>query len=126
MLGFLEDWTTRALNRLTIKDSQEPTNEESDSEEDKSASEEEAPLIKFARFVNGTLDLPPYEVKASQEKADFIEKDLPALVGDTAFWMDTLTVDQRNEKEALAIVQSIPTIFRIAGRTIAVLRVRVA
>lgn len=62
----------------------------------------------------------PYEVKASQEKADFIEKDLPALVGDGAFWMDTLTVDQRNEKEVLAIVQSIPTIFKMAQRTIAV------
>jgi hypothetical protein len=132
---------------LTTKDSKEPTNEESESEEDRSASEEEAPLIKFARFVNGTLELfeartdkleyvafshvwgdwkwrkipgIPYEVKASQEKADFIEKDLPALVGNSAFWMDTLTVDQRNEKEVLAIVQSIPTLFRMAGRTIAV------
>jgi len=108
---------------------------------------EEAPLIKFARFVNGTLELfeartddleyvafshvwgdwkwrkiagIPYEVKASEEKADFIENYLPALVEDGAFWMDTLTVDQRDEKEVLAIVQSIPTIFMMAKRTIAV------
>jgi hypothetical protein len=68
MLRFLEDWTTRALNRLTIKDSQEPTNEESDSEEDGSASEEEAPLIKFARFVNGTLEL----FEARTDKLEYV------------------------------------------------------
>lgn len=114
---------------------------------DKRIDDSGALLIKFARFVNGTLELfedrpdsceyvafshvwgdwkwrgipgIPYEVKASQEKADFIENDLPALVGDGAFWMDTLTVDQHNEKEVLDIVQSIPTIFRMAKRTIAV------
>lgn len=105
------------------------------------------PLIKFARFVNGTLELfesrpnelkyvafshvwgdwkwrkipgIPYEVKASQEKADFIGNDLPALVGDDSFWMDTLTVNQRDEEEVLSIVQSIPMIFKLAQRTIAV------
>lgn len=134
MLGFLGDWNTRARNLLAIKAG-------------RSANEGVAPLIKFARFVNGTLELfeartdeleyvvfshvwgdwkwrkipgIPYEVKASQEKADFIEKDLPALVGDGVFWMDTLTVDQRNEKEVLTIVQFIPTIFKMARRTIAV------
>ena len=146
MLRSPENWTTQALNQLTIKDSQEPTNEESDGEEG-SANEGDGPLIKFARFVNGDIELfeartdeieyvafshvwgdwkwrkipgVPYEVKASQAKADFIEKDLPALVGNGAFWMDTLTVDQRNNQEVLAIVQSIPTIFKMAGRTIAV------
>jgi hypothetical protein len=59
-------------------------------------------------------------VKASQEKADFIANDLPALVGDGAFWMDTLTVDQRDDAEVSAIVDAIPTIFRMARKTIAV------
>ncbi len=104
-------------------------------------------LVKFARFVNGRLELftamtdkedyvafshvwgdwewrrvpgIPYEVKVWQEKADFIANDLPELVGDGAFWMDTLTVDQRDEKEVLAIVDSIPAIFKMAKRTIAV------
>jgi len=96
---------------LNIKGLQELTNEESDSENG-SVSEEGVSSIKFARFVNGMLEsfkvrtdelehvafshvwdhrkwrkIPdiPYEVKASQEKAAFIEKDLPALVGDGAF-----------------------------------------
>jgi hypothetical protein len=104
-------------------------------------------LIKLARFKNGTLELfeaciestdyiafshvwgdwawrsingIPYEVKASQEKADFIANDLPALVGDGAFWMDTLTVDQRNPVEVSDIVDAIPDIFRMAKKTIAV------
>ena len=105
------------------------------------------PLIKFARFTDGVLglfdskpdeleyvafshvwgewewrDIPgiPYQVKASQEKADFIEKDLPKLVGNGAFWMDTLTVNQRNEAAVISVVGSIPLIFRTAERTIAV------
>ncbi|KAI4642646.1 uncharacterized protein J4E78_010119 [Alternaria triticimaculans] len=104
-------------------------------------------LIKFARFKNATLELfeapiestdyiafshvwgdwswrsingVPYEVKASQEKAKFIANDLPALVGDGAFWMDTLTVNQRNPVEVLEIVDVIPEIFRLAKKTIAV------
>ena len=105
------------------------------------------PVIKFARFKNATLELfeapiestdyiafshvwgswawrsidgIPYEVKASQEKANFIANDLPALVGDGAFWMDTLTVDQRNPVEVSEIVDAIPDIFRLAKKTIAV------
>jgi hypothetical protein len=105
------------------------------------------PSIKFARFKNATLELfeariestdyvafshvwgdwswrsidgIPYEVKASQEKANFIANDLPALVGDGAFWMDTLTVDQRNPVEVSGIVDAIPDIFRMARKTIAV------
>ncbi|KAI0380793.1 hypothetical protein F5Y04DRAFT_256723 [Hypomontagnella monticulosa] len=147
MFRLFENWATRALDRLTIRDAPEPVNEGSDSEEEDESTEDRAPLIKFARFVDGTLELfeartdelkyvafshvwgdwkwrqipgIPYEVKVSQEKADFIGKDLPGLVGDGAFWMDTLTVDQRNEKEILAIVESIPTIFKMAERTIAV------
>ncbi|RYO07695.1 hypothetical protein AA0121_g11657 [Alternaria tenuissima] len=89
-----------------------------------------ASSIKFARFKNATLELfeapiestdyiafshvwgnwawrstdgIPYEIKASEEKAHFIANDLPALVGDGAFWMDTLTVDQRNPAEVSEI-----------------------
>jgi hypothetical protein len=58
-------------------------------------------------------------VKASQEKADFIANDFPGLVGDGAFWMNTLTVDQRDDAEVSAIVDAIPRIFRMA-KTIAV------
>ncbi|CAN9224465.1 unnamed protein product [Alternaria alternata] len=106
-----------------------------------------ASSIKFARFKNATLELfeapiestdyiafshvwgnwawrstdgIPYEIKASEEKAHFIANDLPALVGDGAFWMDTLTVDQRNPAEVSEIVDKIPTIFRMAKKTIAV------
>ncbi|KAG9186294.1 hypothetical protein G6011_02850 [Alternaria panax] len=103
--------------------------------------------IKFARFKNATLELfeariqdtdyiafshvwghwawrsidgIPYEVKASEEKAHFIANDLPALVGDGAFWMDTLTVDQRNPLDVSEIVDAIPDIFMMAKKTIAV------
>ena len=62
----------------------------------------------------------PLSSQSLPRKGNFIEKDLRALVGDGAFWMDTLTVDQRNENEVLAIVQSIPTIFSMAQWTIAV------
>lgn len=137
----------QALNRLTIEDPLEIKKEKANSDNDGTASAKRAPLIKFARFVNGTLELfeaktdeldyiafshvwgdiewrkvpgIPYEVKVSQEKADFIKNDLPGLVDDRAFWMDTLTVDQRNEEEVMAIVESIPTIFEMAERTIAV------
>lgn len=107
----------------------------------------DTPTIKFARFKNATLELfeapiestdyiafshvwgdwawrsisgIPYDVKASEEKAKFIANDLPALVGDGAFWMDTLTVDQRNPVEVSEIVDVIPDIFRMARKTIAV------
>ncbi|KIM99257.1 hypothetical protein OIDMADRAFT_56411 [Oidiodendron maius Zn] len=105
-----------------------------------------APLVKFARFENGKLilleartdspeylafshvwgdwiwrDIPgiPYWIKASQGNTNFIENDLPAIVGQVAFWMDTLTVDQSNGKEVIDVVGVIPTIFRHAKRTIA-------
>jgi len=104
-------------------------------------------LVSFARFENGRIKLfEAYtseleyiaishvwgdikwrvmpnvdgERKVSESKANFIATRLPALVGDTAFWMDTLTVDQRNQAEVIATVQAIPTIFREAIRTIAI------
>jgi hypothetical protein len=42
------------------------------------------------------------------------------LVGDTAFWMDTLTVNQRDSAEVIATVQALPSIFRNAIKTIAI------
>jgi hypothetical protein len=36
------------------------------------------------------------------------------------FWMDTLTVNQRDQAEAIATVQAMPAIFRDAVKTIAV------
>lgn len=60
------------------------------------------------------------EILVSPEKAKFIEEELPALVGDTPFWMDTLTVNQRVKSEVIDTVQSIPAIFRDSAETIAV------
>ncbi|KAK7408172.1 hypothetical protein QQX98_009638 [Neonectria punicea] len=60
------------------------------------------------------------ETLISEEKAKFVKNNLPALVGDTAFWLDTLTVDQKNQVEVVATVQIIPNIFRDAVRTIAI------
>lgn len=105
------------------------------------------PLVQFARFVNGQIELFKertdqldyiaishvwgdidwrhvkgvlHEIKVSSKKAKFIEDKLPALVGDHAFWMDTITVNQRDQAEVIGTVQAIPTIFRDASRTIAV------
>ncbi|KAJ9642873.1 hypothetical protein H2199_004394 [Coniosporium tulheliwenetii] len=105
------------------------------------------PIVQFARFVDGHLTLQcartteleyiaishvwgetgwlripnvDGEVLASRSKAEFIEKKLPALVGESVFWMDTLTVNQKNQAEVIATVQVIPTIFRDATRTIAI------
>ena len=61
-----------------------------------------------------------HEIKVSEKKAKFIEERLPALVGDQAFWMDTITVNQRDQAEVIDTVQSIPAIFRDASRTIAI------
>ena len=126
---------------------QEPENEASWANNVTVPKRAAAPLVKFARFENGKLilleartdsleylsfshvwgdwtwrDIPgiPYRIKASQGKANFIENDLPAIVGQVAFWMDTLTVDQSNGKEVIDVVGAIPTIFRHAKRTIAI------
>lgn len=150
MVQPLADSTAHVLDQLANQHSQHPAaldDKDNGGEESVNLGPNASHLIKFARFVNGTLQLftaqtdeleyvafshvwgdwtwrsvpgIPYEVKASQEKADFIANELPALVGDGAFWMDTLTVDQRDDKEVSAIVDAIPAIFRMAKRTIAV------
>lgn len=149
MSSSVGDFIHHIFGKLTVQDKPETGNTElqSDEESEGDSDPDAAPLIKFARFVGGTLQLfegrtdstnyiafshcwgdwswrsipgIPYEVKASQEKADFIANDLPALVGDGIFWMDTLTVDQTKETEVLAIVDAIPTIFKHASKTIAV------
>jgi hypothetical protein len=144
MSGDDADGTAQTLDEPTIP---QAAALDTDSDEEESLNPNEGRRIKFARFVKDKLELfeaktdeleyvafshvwgkwewrkvpgIPYEVKVSEEKSDFIANHLPALVGDGAFWMDTLTVDQRNEKEVLAIVDSIPTIFKMAKRTIAV------
>jgi hypothetical protein len=60
------------------------------------------------------------EILVSPEKAKFIEEELEALVGETAFWMDTVTVNQKDQADVISTVQSIPAIFRDALKTIAV------
>lgn len=106
-----------------------------------------SPAVQFARYVDGRLELfkarineleyiaitrvwgeiqwlhvpgIEHEILVSKQKALFIEKKLANLVGSASFWMDTLTVNQRDPKEAIATVQAIPAIFRGAVKTIAV------
>ena len=108
---------------------------------------EKGPEVTFARFVNGELilfsaytseleyiavshvfgktewhSIPGIkdEVLASPQKAAFIEKELPALVGDLPFWMDILTVNQRIQAEVISVVGAIPWIFRNAVQTLAI------
>lgn len=105
------------------------------------------PLVQFARFKNGGFELfnartkqlqyiaishvwgdiswryVPIigrEAKISEQKAKFVSQELPKLVGDMPFWMDTLTVNQRDDAEVIATVQAIPAIFRDAKKTLAV------
>ena len=108
---------------------------------------QKGPEVKFARFVSGQLvlfsaytseleyiavshvfgktewfSIPGIknEVLASTQKATFIEKELPALIGDRPFWMDILTVNQRNQGEVISVVGAIPWIFRNAVQTLAI------
>lgn len=108
---------------------------------------EKGPEVQFARFVSGELVLftactseleyiavshvfgktewhripgIKKEVLASPQKAVFIEKELPALVGDLPFWMDILTVNQRIQAEVISVVGAIPRIFRDAVQTLAI------
>ena len=108
---------------------------------------EKGPEVQFARFVNSELilfsaytseleyiavshvfgktewhSIPGIkdEVLASPQKAAFIEKELPALVGDLPFWMDILTVNQRIQAEVISVVGAIPWIFRNAVQTLAI------
>ena len=119
----------------------EPTKEAGESDTEK------GPEVTFARFVNGELilfsaytseleyiavshvfgktewhSIPGIkdEVLASPQKAAFIEKELPALVGDLPFWMDILTVNQRTQAEVISVVGAIPWIFRNAVQTLAI------
>jgi hypothetical protein len=105
------------------------------------------PRVQFARYVDGRLQLftartseldyyavshvwgeiqwlsvrgVDHEILVSRQKATFIENTLPSLVGTAAFWMDTLTVNQRDQAEVIATVQAIPATFRDAVKTIAV------
>lgn len=57
------------------------------------------------------------EVLVSPEKAKFIKDQLPQIVGTQWFWMDILSIDQRDKAARIAITQYIPTIFRCAQRT---------
>tara|TARA_R110002003_G_scaffold2071_4_gene24006 strand:- start:4436 stop:5797 length:1362 start_codon:yes stop_codon:yes gene_type:complete len=109
--------------------------------------DEAGPLVKFARFNNGQIELfnahtrhlqyiavshvwgdyswryvPVLgrEAKISEQKDKFVSEELLALVGDIPFWMDTLTVNQRDDAEILSTVQAIPSIFRDAQKTLAV------
>jgi len=111
-----------------------------------SSSSADAPLVQFARFEDGQVNFFHGKIEETQyiaishvwgmtewlqmrnmngeklisrSKAKFVENRLEALVGNTAFWMDTLTVNQRDQEEVIAIVQLIPSIFRNAIRTIA-------
>jgi hypothetical protein len=111
------------------------------------ANSQKGPRVQFARFEEGQLTLfsahtleleylaishvwgtiewrkvsgVQGDVLTSERKAAFIADELPALVGENAFWMDTLTVNQRDQAEVIATVQAIPDIFRDAARTIAV------
>ena len=108
---------------------------------------QKGPKVQFARFVSGELVLfSAYtteleyiavshvfgktewftipgiknEVLASTQKAAFIEKELPALIGDRPFCMDILTVNQRNQAEVISVVGAIPWIFRSAVQTLAI------
>ncbi|KAG7285927.1 hypothetical protein NEMBOFW57_008223, partial [Staphylotrichum longicolle] len=119
----------QGLQGLTIQDSSQlPTKDtDSDKEDDINLDPNDTDELEYVAFSHVWGDwewrkVPgiPYEVKVSQEKAEFIANDLPGLVGDGVFWMDTLTVDQGNEKEVLAIVDAIPAIFKMAKRTIVV------
>jgi hypothetical protein len=107
------------------------------------------PNVKFARFVNNELtffndytgeveyiavshvwgdaefrSIPHSGIKGqykiSKSKAEFVAQKLQGLVGETAFWMDTLTVNQRDQTEVISIVQAIPRIFRDAIKTLAI------
>lgn len=60
------------------------------------------------------------EILTSARKAKFIDEKLYGLVGEVPFWMDTITVNQRDPSEVIATVQAIPDIFRDAEKTIAV------
>ncbi|KAJ6506572.1 hypothetical protein C8R45DRAFT_1175626 [Mycena sanguinolenta] len=59
------------------------------------------------------------EILVSEEKAHFITHDLPNVIENTWFWMDILSVDQRDGEARVAVTQHIPSIFRAAIKTVA-------
>lgn len=61
-----------------------------------------------------------HKVLVSKSKAEFMEQQLPSIVGDGFFWMDILCIDQTNRDARVVVTQHIPTIFRKALRTILV------
>ena len=67
-----------------------------------------------------TVSCVGWEILASSQKARFIEERLYGLVEEVPFWMDTITVDQKNKAEVISTVQAIPAIFRDAEKTIAI------
>ncbi|KAI3572890.1 hypothetical protein IWW34DRAFT_794834 [Fusarium oxysporum f. sp. albedinis] len=111
------------------------------------AADGRGPLVRFARFAGHKIELfrarttecqyiaishvwgnaewlrlesLSQEILASAKKAAFIENRLRTLVGKTAFWMDIICVDQRNQTEVVANAWDTPAIFRDASKTIAI------
>ena len=62
----------------------------------------------------------PERVLASCQKAQFIHRKLPTLVGTSLFWMDILAMDQTNDEARVRVVKHIPAIYSNAQRTIVV------
>ena len=62
----------------------------------------------------------PFEVLVSPHKARYIMKRLPALVRNLPFWMDVLCVDQKSKAARIAVVNSIPEIYRQASHTLSI------
>jgi hypothetical protein len=46
--------------------------------------------------------------------------ELPNLVGETPFWMDVLSINQKDQGAVIGVTQDIPGIFRNAAKTLAV------
>jgi Heterokaryon incompatibility protein (HET) len=59
-----------------------------------------------------------FELLVSAEKAKFMAEKLKSIIGTQYFWMDILCVEQRDKAARIAVTQHIPTIFRLAQRTI--------
>lgn len=62
----------------------------------------------------------PSKVLVSPQKAVWVEKSLPKIVGTAFFWMDVLAIDQSNKEQRVGIVRAIPDIYRKAKKTIVV------
>ncbi|KAM0276392.1 hypothetical protein ACHAQH_006794 [Verticillium albo-atrum] len=60
------------------------------------------------------------EIIVSPEKAIFMQTQLPALLGDSWFWMDVLCVDQRDADARVAVTQHIPAVFRAAQKSLVI------